>query len=102
MIPARAGIHGANHYESGRKSNASFGPRNIDETLFQRLTQRLYRPSFKLRKFVQKQNSPMAQGYFSRFGINPSANQSHVRRGVVRTPKRPLQNKIAVQRSGDA
>src|SRR3989338_5981827 len=96
MIPARAGVHGANHYESGRKSNASFGPRNIDEPFFQRLTQRFYHSSFKLWKLVQKQNSPMAQGYFSRLGVNPSADQSHVRRGMVRTTKRPLQNKVAI------
>ena len=98
---AGAGILACDQNESSRKRQRALRAGNGNNAIFERLTQAFDDKARKLRKFIQKQNAPMGERYFSRSRNASAANERRAGSGVVRRTKGTRTNKTILQQSGD-
>src|SRR5574344_1415834 len=92
VIATRARIHGSHQHEAGRITNRHFRTGNGDGTVFQRLAENLQHLPTEFRQLIEKQHSIVRQRNLARLGVGASANQRHIRNGMVRRTERALRH----------
>lgn len=82
-MTARTGVHGGNKHKVGWISGSAAGAGNRDGFVFKRATERLKNGAGKLGKLVEKEDTVMGEGDFTRGGRGTAANNRGGTRGVV-------------------
>ena len=83
-MAARAGVHGGNQLEFGRKLRLPGGSRNMDRAGFQWFAQGFEHFTVELGQLVEKKNAFMSEGNFAGSRRIATANQRYRRGGMVR------------------
>ena len=86
--PTRAGIHGADQKRSRRERGFGVGPRDGDDSVFQRLTQSLQGAAAKLGQLVEKEHPVVRETDFAGTRAVATTDQADFAHRMVRGAKR--------------
>src|SRR5258708_18596295 len=86
-VAAGTRIHGGRQSKAGWESDRRQRPRDGDEAILHRLTQRLQHAAWKLEELVEKQHAVVCETYFARTRSRSTADESRRRHRVMRGAK---------------
>ena len=103
-MSAGARVHRRKERETRREPERFRRPRDRDESVLERLAQRLEGAAGEFGKFVEKKNAVVGERDFTRPRVGPAADERCIRYRVMRRPERagPDQNLISEYQPGYA
>ena len=78
IVAARTGVHGCHEHEGAGIADGILGARDIDDAVFEWLSQNLKHASLELWQLVTEEDTIVRKTYFAGLWIGTTAHQCHL------------------------